>query len=270
MSLRTSKDLDILVSIDEMEKTEEILVSLGYEADHKFSKVLSDWKWKSHHISYLHPQKKIQIEVHWKLNSRFIQEPSFDELWNRKKASELTVYPIYLLGREDLFFYLSSHGARHAWFRLRWLKDIERLLGLEMDWAKLISVFKKYQSSQIGGQSLLLSAKLLQAQIPKEIDDLASMQQAEKTAQQSLLFIGSMFNFSPTPPKEMIKPYNNYLFSLKSLQEKWRYLLKLSYPTTDDALAFPLPEPLHFLYYPLRPLIWGWRRFKRFRYRSSM
>ena len=34
----------------------------------------------------------------------------------------------HYLGNEDLLSYLADHGARHGWFRPRWLMDIARSL----------------------------------------------------------------------------------------------------------------------------------------------
>ena len=59
----------------------------------------------------------------------------------RKRISSLTSYPIYFLGREDLFLFLVSHGARHGWSRLRWLTDIDRLLKQELNWEFLYDIY---------------------------------------------------------------------------------------------------------------------------------
>ena len=94
-------------------------------------RVLGDWKWKVHHISYTHPITGIQVEIHWRLNAEMGKEPPFEELWERRRRSLLTPQPVYMPGREDLFLYLALHGARHGWFRLRWLADIDRVARLE-------------------------------------------------------------------------------------------------------------------------------------------
>ena len=68
ISLRTSSDLDFLIPINELEKAEEIIENLGYEKDDYFTSVLNDWKWRHHHVTYFHPQKRMKLEIHWKLN----------------------------------------------------------------------------------------------------------------------------------------------------------------------------------------------------------
>ena len=101
--------------------------------------MLNDWKWREHHLSYFHPEKGIQLEIHWRLHPPPSKEPSFEELWKRKRKSELTTYPVYFLGQEDLFLYLITHGARHGWFRLRWLIDIDKMV--EKGWIYQVFIY---------------------------------------------------------------------------------------------------------------------------------
>lgn len=126
ISLRTSKDLDILIPSTDIERAEEILYNLGYEREEEPD--YNDWKWRNHHVTYNHPQKNIQLEIHWRIHPRPKKVPSFNELWERKRVSMLTRCPVYFLGKEDLFLYLVAHGSKHGWFRLRWLADIDLLV----------------------------------------------------------------------------------------------------------------------------------------------
>ncbi|MEW9699945.1 nucleotidyltransferase family protein [Paenibacillus sp. SI8] len=262
LSLRTSKDLDILVPFVDVEKVEEVLKELGYEEEVEFSRVLNDWKWRHHHISYFHHEKKVQIEVHWKLSRGSIKEPDFEELWERRRLSTLTSYPIGILGMEDLLLFLISHGARHGWFRLRWLKDIELIVEKEVDWNKLSSLQKSYQSKHLG-LSLLLLNKLFMKRFPQGIHTSVSARKVQKLAQQAILFIGSMENlFDDSPPIEMKRALQRYLFSIKSTGEKWKYIAMMLSPSSRDAQALPLPQKFQLFYYPLRPFIWCWRRLR--------
>lgn len=132
LSLRTSRDLDFLVPMEDLEKAEALLVELGYVKEEDFESVLGDWKWRQHHNTYQHPATRVTAEIHWRLSPAPSKEPRFDELWERSRVSPLGRHVRYL-GPEDLFMYLAVHGARHGWSRLRWLMDIDRLLGREPD-----------------------------------------------------------------------------------------------------------------------------------------
>ena len=56
-----SKDLDILVREEKLEKAENILLSLGYEKE-EIPTVLNEIKWRHHHIAYYHPEKRFRLK----------------------------------------------------------------------------------------------------------------------------------------------------------------------------------------------------------------
>lgn len=261
LSLRTSKDLDLLIPFQEMERAERIMHDLGYILARDIPRSFNDWKWKTNHLSFYHPDKRIQVEIHWKLNSGIGKEPGFEELWSRSRISSISNCPVRLLGKEDLFLYLVSHGARHAWFRLRWLADIDLLVRKRLDWGKLIPLLKSYNGQHIGGQALLLASTLLKTPLTPEMQPLISTKQAHRFSQEVIVYIKDMVQLCPDPEtKALAKAYRRYLFSLMTNPEKWQYIIKRMYPSSRDTRTLPLPRYLYFLYLPLRPFLVLWRR----------
>lgn len=264
ISLRTSSDLDVLIPIKDLDKVEELLLKLGYEKDDYILTVLNDWKWRHHHLTYFHPQKKIKLEIHWRLNPGPAKEPHFNELWGRKRKSSLTSYPVYYLGREDLFLFLVSHGARHGWSRLRWLVDIHQIVKQQLDWPKLIKVLKKYHYLHVGGQALILASELLDTSLMKEMRPLLSGKRPASLAQEAIFYLEEMVNLHTDPVPEDVAKYHKYhLFSLMSHQQKLFFIMSFLHPYPEDAEALPLPKYLHFLYFPLRPFLWVWRKTRK-------
>ncbi|WP_260284795.1 nucleotidyltransferase domain-containing protein [Peribacillus aracenensis] len=253
ISLRTSKDIDILISMTDIKKAEKILLNCGYEKEES-PNILNEWKWRTHHISYYHSQKQIQIEIHWRLNPFPSKEPSFEKLWERKRTSNLTTYPVYLLGEEDLFLYLITHGARHGWFRLRWLIDIDQMVLKGLREKQIISSLKKYKYHRIVGQALILTSQLLNTPVNSELKKLTIDNYSEKLAQKSILFISEKSQFEY--PKD-------YMDLLKTNWQKFISLIMRIYPRYIDANTLKLPLPLHFLYFPLRPFLWVWRKTRK-------
>ncbi|MFD0697816.1 nucleotidyltransferase family protein [Paenibacillus sp. GCM10027628] len=263
ISLRTSKDLDILVPFADIEKVEGILRMLGYVLTDEINRVLDDWKWRIHHLSYFHPGKRILIEMHWKQSPNITNEPSFDELWSRRNTSSFTKNGIHFLGVEDLFLYLVSHGARHSWFRLRWLADIKQLLNKEFEWEKVHSHLKRYDCHYLAGQALILANQLLATPIKQEIKPIMASSRSFMLAQNAMEFIKNMVELCVEfSDKKLAESYKIYTLSLMSKKQKWRQHLFKLFPSSADALALPLPKILHFLYFPLRPFLWCWRRLK--------
>ncbi|MBK5500716.1 nucleotidyltransferase domain-containing protein [Peribacillus sp. TH14] len=280
ISLRTSKDLDILIPKYNLERAEELLLNDGYERE-EGTTILNERKWREHHVSYFHPERKIQLEIHWRLQPYPSKEPSFDDLWDRNRISELTNYPIYFLGEEDLFLYLVSHGSRHLWFRLRWLVDIDKMLRK----CKTIRInnllTSEYQKQYITGQVLILASQLLNTPINEDMKKLMETNRAKRLAQMAIFYINDSEHLHKTVPKDFFghKCYNRflhvnsniqkslfvnrYLLSSQTNSEILFYIVKVFYPSSADAHTLRLPKPLHFLYFPLRPFLFGWRKIKK-------
>ncbi|MFC4103159.1 nucleotidyltransferase domain-containing protein [Paenibacillus xanthanilyticus] len=264
ISMRTSKDLDMLIPASDVERMEEILREQGYDPTHDAPQVLNTKKWKTHHLAYSHKESGIQIEVHWRLNPNTVKEPTFDELWERSNTSTLVSTPLHYLGDADLFQYLISHGARHGWFRLRWLCDIQSLLQREANWELTARMFRQYDAAHLGGQAVILANGLLGAPIPKGLRGLTTHPLALRLANDVLAFVRDIVNLSPKPEtKEMAAKYRRYLFAMMSNRERGLYVMSQIYPSSWDAQALPLPKSLHFLYFPLRPFLWYWRKRKQ-------
>lgn len=259
ISQRPSKDIDILVPITHIERAEHLLLNFGYEREECTPAFMESWKWRSHHVTYFHPQKRIQIELHWRLQPRPSNEPSFDELWGRKRVSALTKQPLYFLGKEDLFLYLISHGARHGWFRLRWLKDIDIIYreGLNFNSNNLM---KKYKNHHIVGQAMLLASQLLNTPMDDEVKKLTIRNHSKKLAQDAFFIIKEI---SPLHVIASTKNFKKYLSSLKSYSQKFFTILILFYPSHVDAETLKLPESYHFLFFLLRPFLSVWRKIRK-------
>lgn len=262
ISLRTSKDLDILIPFNDVESAEQILETLGYVSkEGKRTATVRSWKWREHHICYIHPVKRTQVEIHWRLNPDSGRETEFELLWKRSRFSTYTQTPVRMLEREDLWAYLVTHGARHGWFRLRWLLDIDQMIRyMPLDVKKVERRLKSEGRLSIGSQALRLASVLLDTPLEQEyLALLASHERAGKRlAEHGVLFMNEMME-SPAD----LKSYRSYLFALRSTKQKLFFFIERLYPSTWDVDQLPLPRSLYFLYFPLRPFLWFWRRIRR-------
>lgn len=264
ISLRTSSDLDILVPLEQLQQAEDLLIERGYKKDDYIETVLNDWKWRHHHVTFFHPQKNIKLEIHWRLNPGPAKEPSFEELWDRKCKGKLTSTTVYLLGKEDLFIFLVSHGARHGWSRLRWLVDINQLINQEIDWDVAKEILKKYHYNRAGGQALNLLSQLFGAELNIQLKSLTMRSSTRKLAQQAVFYLENMVSLHTDPvPDEVSRYHRRHLFSLMSLKQKFLFIISFLYPYPEDRETLPLPKHIHFLYFPLRPFLWAWRKTRK-------
>ncbi|MDH4423916.1 nucleotidyltransferase family protein [Bacillus cereus] len=264
ISLRTSCDLDVLIPMRNLEKVEMLLLEQGYVKDDYIQTILNDWKWRHHHITFFHPTKQIKLEIHWRLNPGPGKEPGFEELWKRKRKSTLTSNSVYMLGEEDLFLFLVSHGARHGWSRLRWLVDIKKIVDQDLNWSEIYKLMRKYHMLHLGGQALILAAQLLGVRLDERMMELVAKKHSKQLAQEALFYFKQMINLHTEPvPEEVFIYHSRHLFSLMSNQQKILYIMSQLYPYPIDAKTLPLPKFLHFLYFPLRPFLCLWRKTKK-------
>ncbi|WP_227394756.1 nucleotidyltransferase domain-containing protein [Jeotgalibacillus aurantiacus] len=258
LSLRTSGDLDIMVPIEKLKQAEVLLSSMGYEKDDYIETVLGDWKWRHHHVAYLHPAKKIKVELHWRLNPGPSKEPGFERLWSRKCSEN---HCTHFLGKEDYFYFLVHHGARHGWSRLRWLLDIQRFIEKQPDWTKMKTKEYQHYSPIIAGQALTLVQRLFHTKLPKETLSFTRGRQPIKLADDTMFYLERMINLHDLPLEKEVSSYHKkHLYSLMSRSEKLFFAVSTLYPYPEDARTLPLPKSLHVLYFPLRPALWIWRK----------
>lgn len=263
LSLRSSKDLDMLVAPEDLEAAEQLLRELGYTVEGTVYTVLNGWKWRNYHRPFLNPENGINVEMHWRLGPGPSREPGFEALWERSRTGVVAGCAVHCLGREDLFYYLAAHGARHGWFRLQWLRDIDRLARQPLNWNMIGLHLSRYQARSIGGQALLLSHWLFGTPLNEQMRKMARPKRVRRLAAEALRYIREKIDLHADLSPGMVREYKRYRFRIKSRRQKALYLLSTLYPHPLDASTLPLPNPVHFLYFPLKPLLWIWRKTRK-------
>lgn len=175
IAIRSSKDIDILVPPDELEKVHGILENEGYrriETEFPMQnftsrqlQILTRAFHHDFHVSYRHSTKNVYIEIHWKLGNSINELPFSNE--SDITRIEVVGSPLPVLSDEDWLLYLMLHGACHAWFRLRWMVDIAKFVQQEsIHWEKTAFMARDFGVQSILHQSLILANGLLAAPVP--------------------------------------------------------------------------------------------------------
>jgi hypothetical protein len=263
LSIRPSGDVDLLVPLSDIGEAERLLVRRGYEKDDYIRSVLGDWRWRHHHYAFVHPETGSKIELHWRMNPWPAREPAFDALWERRRTMMIGGKPVDLPGLEDTFLFLAAHGARHGWSRLRWLVDIDRLARLPLRWDKVLAESQRFECAHICGQALQLAAGLLGTPLPDGAGKAAEHPQSYRLAEEALFYISRVVSLhSPPLPPDVARYHSRHLQRLMTPRQRFLFRLSWLHPYHADAETLPLPKTLHFLYYPLRPFTWMWRKMR--------
>jgi hypothetical protein len=244
VSERASGDFDIMVARQDWNDSMKHLVEAGYIRREPYDK-------SAHHVSYIHPKKRLKVELHVSLHPDTIKEPTFEELWVRRQASELNK-SLFTLGNEDMLVYLILYGTRHGWTSLSWLIDIDRMLGQFLNWNRANQLFAESESLAFGGKAFVLSTQLLGTLLPEEAYALTKHPKAYWLAQMALPFIREEVVLYPKPEcREIAAAYNRYILATMSFKHKLLYF------------SNKMSKNMEFLFIPLRPFLWFWRQVKR-------
>lgn len=130
--VRHSKDLDLLVSPWDVPRASDILSGLGYVRTYPTAEMSGTaykrWMRFAKHSTFVHAESKAEVELHWRIadNTRLFPLRISSETVADVRITEHCAVPS--LHGDSLVLYLCSHGASHAWFRMKWLADVQALL----------------------------------------------------------------------------------------------------------------------------------------------
>ncbi len=155
---RRSKDFDLLIEFNSLEKAIVLLKDLGFKPqfyEWPTDNNLQQFKQKLRNQFHLvHPQKKLYIELHWKLFHFLPVKPAIMETLVHANLMEVEFAgrKFNVLNAEMDLLYLLIHGSLHTWRRLKWLVDVHE-----------IAKWKLYNEEKFVALVQLVSAKKLVA-----------------------------------------------------------------------------------------------------------
>ncbi len=261
IAIRPSKDIDVLVPPDELEKAKQILENEGYRRSHY------EYFQHSFHLSYHHNKKNIFLEIHWKFGNS-IHDLPLPTVSNIKKI-ELAGSSLPVLSDEEWLLYLMLHGAGHGWFRLRWLVDIAKFTQQGgVDWEKTAFMAKSIGMQSILHQSLILANSLLEAPVPP---NLVSVIAHDRSARRlTCMAINLCMATADNEIRRSNVQHTNYwpiiygFYVRRGWKNRFNYLLKKIFrPSINDIKLISLPDRLYALYYVIRPVAFLGRQLRK-------
>ena len=263
IGLRQSRDLDIMVAPQDVLRAQACLEKLGWRTDAS-SFPMSPRQREAqlrheHHIVYVRPQGTCQLELHWRTLWDTADDSS--RRWERSVDCSWRGYSYRAMNREDMALYLCSHGGDHAWFRAKWLGDMACMSAKKLvDWE---AALKEARGSN-QERPLLVCLRLLNAAYGLPLPSSA----ASARELPSFLIDGAVIDLTAAPEPEPMSPLRRLRRRIRKVrydrllrpQASWRKgLAALSY-SRQDFRVLRLPDGLFWVYAPLRPFLWVWRR----------
>ncbi len=260
MALRNSRDLDILIDTQDVEKTERLLFEAGYrnielEAEEVLTPKRKQNSIKSkHHFVYINANGII-TEIHWRYSYQFANT-HFDKLWMNRKEQNVSGQKIAVLAPEDEFIFLVIHGAKHGWNRLRWLCDVAEIIKQDqIRWDEIIKRAEKMNILDMILQAVILSNQLYASKIPELLNkSLKGNKVGWQMAEMAIPFINEIEEGATEPGQHQYIYFKKYNYARsKGIKSKLTYLATMVYPQHVDYKTVNFSDRYFFMYYLMRP-----------------
>jgi hypothetical protein len=163
------------------------------------------------------------------------------------------------LPQDDGALYLFAHGAKHGWLSLFWLLDAALLLrALDeerasrlLKRAKALGVVRPLQQGASLAQDIL--GARVAAGLTSAVPRWLVREPMRRTAQP-----GARSRAMTELARDTL-----YLARLQQSRAGLGRFLRRRVSSPENWREFPLPDAWFWLYYPLSPLLWFWRRLRR-------
>lgn len=129
--VKRSIDVDLLVPEDAFAAAADVLRTLGWRRVSDFRETPARRKWcESVEHDEAFEGGGAKIELHRRLlRNQFLFHRSFDRLDAVATTVTIGTHHFRTLGDADHLLYVACHGAKHFWYRLKWLCDFAALVG---------------------------------------------------------------------------------------------------------------------------------------------
>jgi hypothetical protein len=267
VGIKHGRDIDLLVAPEDLDNAIGMLESAGYElvelgaglGKERRKRLLGHAK----EFELLHRSRRLRVELHWLLehNPYLLEGAGLPAEIQAVELADGAV--IHTLAGQTLFNYLSVHGARHIWYRLKWLADLAALLNTDAyrDLEALYGAARAGATRRCAGLSLLLCERLfgvvLAPSLAKELHADPILRFLEVQALNGMLRGRAVKPWDDSPDGSLypIVP----LLLLGGNRRYFRRELWLQAVGTRNLAALPLPRSLYWLYPLMRIPTWLWR-----------
>lgn len=261
LALRQFGDLDILVRKQDVLRAGDLLTSLGYEPQYRFTGARARSFLQSQcELSFTRDDGRLIVELQWEIVPRYFLSPLlFDRVWKRFDPIPKGDPGLPNLPPEETLLVLCVHGAKHVWERLEWICDVAELVRVHesLDWKWVMEQSRNHSSQRMLYLGILLASDLLGMALPEEVRQLVGADPAVKrlTGQ-----VWKRLSQERDSSPGLLETCLFHLKALERLQDRIRYCVRLAMTTTPrDWALLPLPDLFFPFYIALRPVRLAWK-----------
>ena len=265
--LRQAGDIDLLIPPAMLDGTCKLLSDAGYRIsnpiDHFKPRQRRYFLFADNQLELQSPDSGTTLELHW----RPLQLPStLDgvDLAAQTNRWDVAGCGIPFLDDEETLLHLCAHGAKHAWYRMKWVFDLPNVLeSREWDWPALRDKARRYRCERELLLGLAIAEQLSNWEVPAAVRPWLDEFDAPGK------YFGFIAQAITQPDRWMNTPTgifrrNRYMVRFNDGLDCWRYHLATIATHRRDWEALPLPDALFPVYFLLGPFTNAWEIGRRF------
>ena len=271
LALKQSLDVDLLIPPDRARDAVCLLEKDGYHLRDPAAK-LDDAQWRclrhlGSEVLLVDRARGLMVELRWRAAENMLLFKNVDFFAHTIDVA-LSEGVLRTFDDNNQFVYLCVHGARHGWYRLKWLADLNAVLANRDDAVveRLFAYAHSIGSGPCAGLALLLCSRLLTLKLPQALD--RRLQKDWRLRLAARIALNLMIG--PQPDMEAKdRPRRLLAFSLSALPfllgSGPRYFARQAWIVSvniDDVVKFPMPPWLYILYPILRVPLSIYRQFR--------
>jgi Uncharacterised nucleotidyltransferase len=255
LDLRRFVDLDILVRKADVLRAKDLLTAQGFICGTPWTDAQQALLMRTqHNLSLSREDGRLLVELHWEVaSSLFASSLQAEDLWGRLNTMRLNDVTVQSLSTEDLLLSLCVHGSKHFWERLAWICDVAELVKKysDLNWTVLLERAASTNNDRMLFLGLYLANRLMDAPLPGNVK---SQTEAEVIISLAMKVEKRLFGDIGQPPVSIGQSFKFNWAVRAGWRSRLRYCRLLFQPTDADIETVPLPRPLSFVYYLMRPL----------------
>jgi hypothetical protein len=179
LKVRSSSDIDLLISPHCLEKAQRVLANAGYVLESNYPRhmlVRAAIQSVAAELMYRHKVTGILVELHWRFSFlRSIFNPKFNDVLEDAQVVKVGDREVKALSDMDMVVFLLFHGALHKWGCLMWVCDVAQVFRVTkpLDWPRLLDRASKLGVSRSVTFGLIVSHLLLGSPLPHEVGSIS-------------------------------------------------------------------------------------------------
>lgn len=170
LALRRMRDLDLMISPDDIPRAQSILIARGFRQVTPLLRGPLRFRLE-YQCLMARETDGVLVELHWMVAPpNVVGGPSFDQLWSRRVYLPFQGVDTPEMSVADVILTLCIHGTKHRWSRLEWIVSVAEIIrSSSADWRPVAALAAQVRAARMVRIGFHLTHALLGAPVSPEL-----------------------------------------------------------------------------------------------------